>query len=85
MARSGPNGSGNGPGGRALGINNLKCRGGRYGYRLNERREFAANLAANRAKRSPQEQLALLDERLGESRKERARLMAMIDGMDAGE
>jgi len=41
-----------------------------------ERRKEAETRQAERAKRSPQEQLTVLDGRPGESRKERARLCA---------
>jgi len=47
-----------------------------------ERREKAETLAAERAKRTPQQQLARLDEKLGEgvgATKERARLQKLID------
>lgn len=53
--------------------------GGRYGYRKEYRQEKAAQLAEARAKRSPQEQIAILDKRLGKgkgAKKERARLKA---------
>lgn len=55
--------------------------GGRYGYRKEYRREKAEELALARSKRSPVEQLAILDERLGEglgAKKERAKLRAEI-------
>jgi hypothetical protein len=48
--------------------------------RRTERRENAAKLAAERAKRSPLEQLALIAKRPGESKKERARLEKMVRG-----
>ena len=62
---------------------NRKCPGGRYGYRLPARREAAQERAEVRANRSPQEQLATLDKRLGKgqgAKRERARLQALIDG-----
>ena len=45
------------------------------------RREMAAELEAERATRTPKQQLARLDERLGKdtgARKERARLQALL-------
>lgn len=62
---------------------NRKFPGGRFGYRMEARREKAAFLADERAKRSPQDQLALLDRRLGKGKgaaKERKRLRKQIEG-----
>jgi len=56
--------------------------GGRYGYRKDQRRQDAADMAEARAARSPQEQLALLDHRLGNgvgAVRERARLHAQME------
>ncbi len=44
------------------------------------RQNSAKNLALEREKRSPQQQLALLDSRPGNSTRERARLRKMIAG-----
>lgn len=46
--------------------------------RVKERREAAEKLATAREARTDKEQLALLDSRPGESRKERARLTARM-------
>lgn len=56
--------------------------GGRHGYRLETRRQEAQERAEVRAQRSPQEQLAVLDKRLGKGQgaaRERARLQKLID------
>lgn len=82
MGRSGNNGSGFVRGGKAKGVGNMKHPGGKYGPRKAARREQAARLAEARAARSPQEQIALLDQRLGEgvgAVRERARLQSQIE------
>jgi hypothetical protein len=69
------------PGGGIDGRQGPHTLGGRYGYRLDHKREEAAKRTEARAKRSPQDQLAILDQRLGEGRgakKERAKLRAEI-------
>jgi hypothetical protein len=56
--------------------------GGKLGYKADERRSLAIENAEARAKRTPKQQLALLDERLGKgvgATRERARLQAEID------
>lgn len=56
--------------------------GGRYGYRMSFRREDAKKRQDARNHRSPEQQLALLDSRLGAGKgavRERARLQAMIE------
>jgi hypothetical protein len=61
---------------------NRKFPGGRYGYRMNFRREEAQKRQDARDHRTPEQQLALLDSRLGAgqgARKERARLAALIE------
>lgn len=55
--------------------------GGKGAKRHRERSENAKKLAEERAKRSPKEQLALLDQKLGKgegAKKERARLQALM-------
>jgi topoisomerase IA-like protein len=82
MGRSGINGNGRAGGGKAKGIGNMKIPGGRFGYRMKERRDKAEFRTNERAQRSPQDQLSLLDQRLGKgegARKERARLHAEIE------
>lgn len=46
------------------------------------RRESALRLAADRARRSPREQLALVRSRPGASKKETLRLLAQIKGKE---
>lgn len=61
---------------------NRKFPGGRYGYRKEFLREEAEKRQEARNAREPEQQLALLDSRLGAgigARKERARLQAMIE------
>lgn len=56
--------------------------GGRYGYRMQLRREESAEREAFRATLTPQQQLDRLDVRLGSgvgARKERKRLQAQIE------
>lgn len=68
------------------GHQNCHTPGGRYGYRMEHRRELANERAEARAQRTPQAQLAVLDARLGEgqgAKKERARLQALIEAPEA--
>jgi hypothetical protein len=61
--------------------------GGRYGYLKDFRREEAEKRQSARDARSPEQQLALLDSKLGDgkgAKKERARLQAIIDGEKSG-
>lgn len=65
---------------------NRKFPGGRYGYRMEFRREEAQKRQDAREHRTPEQQLALLDSRLGAgqgARKERARLAALIETSNA--
>jgi hypothetical protein len=65
---------------------NQKHPGGRYGYRMKFRKEEAQKRQDARNHRTPEQQLALLDSRLGAgqgARKERARLAALIEKSNA--
>jgi hypothetical protein len=59
--------------------------GGKYGYLKEIRQQEAQERAEVRASRSPEEQLAVLDKRLGKGKgaqRERARLQALIEGAE---
>jgi len=56
--------------------------GGRYGYRREDRRRCAREMAEAGAKRTPKERVEILDQRLGEGAgacRERGRLTLMIE------
>ena len=82
MGRSGNNGSGRaGHTMRAKAVGNMKVPGGRFGYRMEEKKAYADQRTADRNNRTPQQQLALLDQRLGKGQgatRERERLHKQI-------